>query len=143
MKKSQLGSSRFRALTAVGLSALVVVVLAGSLLAPAGAQTQPSAGTGGAKIAAIKACAEKAGITVNSLADLKQLSTAQRSALKQCLTSNGVNLGGAGSKIAAIKACAEKAAITVNSLADLKQLSSSQIAALKQCVVGNLPNGMI
>ena len=134
MVKSRLGSSSFRVLAAAGLSALMVVVVAGSLLAPAGAQTKPSAGAG-SKIAAIKACAEKAGITVNSLADLKQLSTDQRNALKQCLTSNGVNFG--GPKIAAIKACAEKAGITVNSLADLKQLSTDQRNALKQCLTSN------
>jgi hypothetical protein len=43
---------------------------------------------GGPKIAAIKACAEKNGITVNSLAALKQLSTAQRAALKQCVAAS-------------------------------------------------------
>jgi predicted xylose isomerase-like sugar epimerase len=123
------------------MGALAVVVVAGSFWAPAGAQTQQPVGALGPKIAAIKACAEKNGITLNSLAALKQLSTAQRAALKQCLVSSGVTFG--LPKIAAIKACAEKIGITLNSLAALKQLSTAQRAALKQCVAASRSGGWI
>ena len=87
-KRSWIDSSILKSIAAVGLGALAVVVVAGSLWAPAGAQTHQPNGTGGAKIAAIKACAAKSGITLNSLATLKQLSTAQRSALKQCVAAS-------------------------------------------------------
>ena len=138
MKRSRTHRSVGKSLAVATMSALAVVVAAGSLWAQAGAQNQQPKGIGGPKIAAIKACAEKNGITLNSLAALKQLSAAQRTALKQCLASNGVTLG---PKIAAIKACAEKNGITLNSLAALKQLSAAQIAALKQCVVGSVSSG--
>jgi len=84
-KRSRIDSSILKSIAAAGIGALAVVVVAGSLWAPAGAQTQQPKGTGGPKIAAIKACAEKSGITLNSIAALKQLSTAQRTALKQCV----------------------------------------------------------
>src|SRR5215471_8913066 len=129
-KRSWIDSSVLKSVAVAGMGALAVVVVAGSLWAPAGAQTQQPGGTLGSKIAAIKACAEKNGITLNSLAALKQLSAAQRNALKQCLASSGVTIG--GSKIAAIKACAEKNGITLNALAALKQLSAAQRDALKQ-----------
>ena len=83
--RSWLTSSVLKSIAAAGMGALAVVVVAGSFWAPAGAQTQQPAGTLGSKIAAIKACAAKNGITINSLAALKQLSTAQRAALKQCV----------------------------------------------------------
>ena len=140
-KRSRIDSSILKSIAAAGIGALAVVVVAGSLWAPAGAQSQQSKGTGGPKIAAIKACAERSGITVNSLAALKQLSLAQRAALKQCLASSGMTFG--GSKIAAIKACAEKSGITVNSLAALGQLSTAQRAALKQCVDASRSGGSI
>ena len=91
-KRSRIDSSILKSIAAGGIGALVVVVVAGSLWAPAGAQSQQPKGTGGPKIAAIKACAEKSGITVNSLAALGQLSTAQRAALKQCVHAS--RLGG-------------------------------------------------
>jgi hypothetical protein len=84
-KRRRIDSSVFKSVAAAGMAALAVVVVAGSLWAPAGAQTQQPGGTIGSRIAAIKACAEKSGITLNSLADLKQLTTAQRAALKQCI----------------------------------------------------------
>jgi hypothetical protein len=79
-KRSRIDSSILKSIAAAGIGALAVVVVAGSLWAPAGAQTQQPKGTGGPKIAAIKACAEKkSGITLNSIAALKQLSSAPRS----------------------------------------------------------------
>ena len=140
MGRRWIDSSVWKSIAAAGLGALAVVVVAGSFWAPAGAQIQRPAGTSGSKIAAFKACAENSGITLNSLAALKQLSPAQRAALKQCLASNGVNIG---PKIAAIKACAEKSGITLNSLAALKQLSPAQRAALKQCVNASRSGGLI
>ena len=114
MRRSRTHRSVVKYLAAATMSALAVVVAVGSLSAPASAENQHPKGIGGPKIAAIKACAEKNGITLNSLAALKQLSTAQRTALKQCVASNSVTLG---PKIAAIKACAEKNGVTLNSLA--------------------------
>jgi hypothetical protein len=87
-QRSRIDSSILKPIAAAGIGALAVVVVAGSLWAPAGAQTQQPKGTGGPKVAAIKACAEKSGITLNSLAALKQLSTAQRIALKQCVNAS-------------------------------------------------------
>jgi predicted xylose isomerase-like sugar epimerase len=140
-KRSRIDSSILKSIAAASLGALAVIVVAGSLWTPAGAQTQPTKGTGGPKIAAIKACAEKSGITLNSLAALKQLTTAQRTTLKQCLASSGITFG--GPKIAAIKACAEKSGITLNSLAALKQLTPAQRTALKQCVEASRSGGSI
>ena len=85
-KRPRINSSLLKSVAAAGLGALAVVVVAGSLFVPAGAQTKQPGGVSGSQIAAIKACAAKAGITLNSLADLNQLSTAQRAALKQCVT---------------------------------------------------------
>jgi predicted xylose isomerase-like sugar epimerase len=140
-KRSRIDSSILKSIAAASLGALAVIVVAGSLWTPASAQTQQPKGTGGPKIAAIKACAEKSGITLNSLAALKQLTTAQRTALKQCLASSGITFG--GPKIAAIKACAEKSGITLNSLAELKQLTTAQRTALKQCVDASRSGGSI
>jgi predicted xylose isomerase-like sugar epimerase len=140
-KRSRIDSSILKSIAVVGLGALAMVVVIGSLWTPVGAQTQPPKGTGRPKIAAIKACAEKGGITLNSLAALKQLTTAQRTALKQCLASNGITFG--RPKIAAIKACAEKSGITLNSLAALKQLTTAQRNALKQCVEASRSGGLI
>jgi hypothetical protein len=124
------------------MASLAVVVVAGSLLAPAGAQTQqPGAGLG-SKISAIKACAAKNGITLNSLAALKQLTTAQRSALEHCVENSGIAAN--GSKISAIKACAAKNGITLNSLAALKQLTTAQRSALEHCVENSgIASGLI
>ena len=87
-KRPRIESSVWKSIAAAGLGVLAAVVVAGSLWAPAGAQTQQPEGTIGAKITAIKTCAEKNGITLNSLADLKGLSTTQRAALKQCVKAN-------------------------------------------------------
>src|SRR5262245_33848936 len=133
-KRPRIDSSVLRSIAAAALGALAVVVVAGSLWAPAGAQTQQPEGTIGSKIAAIKACAEKSGITAHPPPALQYLATSLLTAPDPHPTSNGVTIG---SQIAAIKACAEKSGITLNSLADLKQLTTAQRAALKQCLTSN------
>src|SRR5215831_15296072 len=140
-ERSRTDSKFLKSIAAAGMGAIAAVVVMGSLWAPAGAQSQQPEGIGGPKVAAIKACAAKSGITVNSLAALQQLSAAQRAALKQCLASSGVTFR--GPKVAAIKACAAKSGITVNSLAALQQLSAAQRAALKQCVDESLSDRSI